>query len=153
MLKRAHSNHHSLTLHGGADGCCQVVVCPGAETSLSETDTELESIPGIELALPSSPLRNLLKQCDQEKEKKKKKVFLCCFSVQYLIFEVHLHWQQSYPHRDLCFNIARPFSFKITVDIVHLFKYLFQTQKKEILSWVILRIILSFPMSLDSCRY
>lgn len=72
MLKRAHSNHHSLTLHGGADGCCQVVVCPGAETSLSETDTELESIPGIELALPSSPLRNLLKQCDQEKEKKKK---------------------------------------------------------------------------------
>lgn len=70
MLKRAHSNHHSLTLHGGANGCCQVVVCPGAETSLSETDTELESIPGIELALPSSLLRNLLKQCGQEKEKK-----------------------------------------------------------------------------------
>lgn len=28
-------------------------------------------------------------------------------------------------------NIARHFSFKITVDVVHLFKYLIQTEKKS----------------------
>lgn len=108
MLKRAHSNHHSLTLHGGADGCCQVVVCPGAETSLSETDTELESIPGIELALPSSPLRNLLKQCDQEKEKKKKKVFYAVFQYSILFLKFICTDSKAIPTETFALTLQDP---------------------------------------------